>query len=231
MFVPPPNLGIPRACPNHRRVAVSYCKALLYKPFDSELSFDQRRTDVMSLVTCSSALETQLLSLTHARLHRHTGPRHRSAPTAHPPHDLCRTTSPTPRPSTNPQEQSSHSILRRPPPEDNAHVIDVSEHTYGELERFAKYASAAYQVSWSPPAGQYARAIRKLRARLTFVGLFAHYLGMFAVVLQSTMGSCRVPFGGARLLLHIGSVSSLWIWSLVSSVFLFCLLFSVCCTV
>ena len=130
----------------------------------------------MSLVTCSSALETQLLSLTHARLHRHTGPRHRSAPTAHPPHDLCRTTSHTPRPSTNPQEQSSHSILRRPPPEDNAHVIDVSEHTYGELERFAKYASAAYQVSWSPPAGQYARAIRKLRARLTFVGLFAHYL-------------------------------------------------------
>ena len=55
-------------------------------------------------------------------------------------------------------------------------MIDVSEHTYGELERFAKYASAAYQVSWSPPAGQYARAIRKLRARLTFVGLFAHYL-------------------------------------------------------
>ncbi|KAH9991783.1 hypothetical protein BJV77DRAFT_1068090 [Russula vinacea] len=32
----------------------------------------------------------------------------------------------TPRRSTNPQEQSSLSILRRPPPEDNAHVIDVS---------------------------------------------------------------------------------------------------------
>ena len=179
-----------------------------------------------------SALRCNLFSLTHAPLHRHTGPRHCSAPAAHPPHDRCCTTSPTPRPSTNPQEQSSLSILRRPPPEDNAHVIDVSGHTYGELERFARYASAAYQYLGHRQLGNtLMRSLSCARVSRLFVDLLITLLGIFAVVLQSSMGSWRVPFGGARLLLHIGSVPSLWIWSLVSLIFLFCLLSSVCCTV
>jgi len=58
-------------------------------------------------------------------------------------------------PPPNPLEQSPLSMLRRPPPEDsdNAHVRDVSADTYGELERFAKYASAAYQYLCPRPLG------------------------------------------------------------------------------
>ena len=58
-------------------------------------------------------------------------------------------------PSTNPQEQSPLSMLRRPSPEDsdNTYVKDVSAHTYGELELFAKYASAAYQYLCPRPLG------------------------------------------------------------------------------
>ena len=62
---------------------------------------------------------------------------------------------PPPPPSTNPLEQSPLSMLRRPSPEDsdNTYVKDVSAHTYGELELFAKYASAAYQYLCPRPLG------------------------------------------------------------------------------
>ena len=82
-----------------------------------------------------------------------------------------------PLPSTNPLEQSPLSMLRRPSPEDsdNTYVRDVSAHTYGELELFAKYASAAYQYLCPRPLGN--TLVRSVScARLTFVGLFAHYL-------------------------------------------------------
>ena len=55
-------------------------------------------------------------------------------------------------------EQSPLSMLRRPPPEpeqveDDLHDSSVSAHTYDELERFAKYASAVYQFLCLRPLG------------------------------------------------------------------------------
>ena len=92
----------------------------------------------------------------------------------------------------NPLDYSPLPMPRLSPPPDNAHVRDISAHPCGELERFTKYASAAYQsVSLSAPAAEYSCATGKLRARLTFVGLFARSLGrslwMFAVVLRCTV--------------------------------------------
>lgn len=55
-------------------------------------------------------------------------------------------------------EQSPLSIPRHPPPEpeqleDNLHDSSVSVHTYDELVRFAKYASAVYQFLCPRPLG------------------------------------------------------------------------------
>jgi hypothetical protein len=101
-----------------------------------------------------------------------------------------------------------------PPPSSggqlNAHVIDVSGHTYGELERFARYASAAYQYLGHRQLGNtLMRSLSCARVSRLLVCLLITLLGIFAVVLQSIMGSWRVPFGGARLLLHIESVPGL----------------------
>ena len=53
------------------------------------------------------------------------------------------------------QSPQSLPLPRRPPLDDNAPAYgrNVSEHTYGELERFAKYASAAYQYLCPRPLG------------------------------------------------------------------------------
>lgn len=65
-------------------------------------------------------------------------------------------------PPVNPlldSEQSSLSMLRRPPPpepeqlDDDLHESSVSMHTYDELERFAKYSSAVYQFLCPRPLG------------------------------------------------------------------------------
>ena len=86
-------------------------------------------------------------------------------------------------PSTNPlEEQSPLAMLRRPPPEeDNAQERSVSVDTYGELERFAKYASAADQFLCPRPLGN--TLVQSVRcARLTFVCSLAHFV-MVGVVL------------------------------------------------
>jgi hypothetical protein len=68
------------------------------------------------------------------------------------------------------QQQQSHlSLLPRPPLEDNAHEHErrgVSARTYGELERFAKYASAAYQYLCPRPLGNtLVRSVSRARSR------------------------------------------------------------------
>ena len=66
------------------------------------------------------------------------------------------------------QQQQSHlSLLPRPPLEDNAHERrGVSARTYGELERFAKYASAAYQYLCPRPLGNtLVRSVSRARSR------------------------------------------------------------------
>ena len=71
-------------------------------------------------------------------------------------------------------------------------------------------------------AGEYTRAIRKLRARLTFVDLFCSVGRSLGIVgcsslmyLRTRVGSWRAMIGGARLLLRFGGTMSLRIWSLV----------------
>lgn len=68
------------------------------------------------------------------------------------------------------QQQFHLSLLPGPPLEDNAYAHaherrGVSARTYGELERFAKYASAAYQYLCPRPLGNtLVRSVSRARA-------------------------------------------------------------------
>ena len=118
--------GIPRACPNYRRVAASEVRKRLRQHLSCRFALE-----AASVCECRVSVLT-LLSLTHA-------PPHRSAPATDPPRDRRRTT------TVHKPARAVSPVDAPPPGGDNAHVRHVSTHTYGELEQFAKYASAAYQ--------------------------------------------------------------------------------------
>ena len=76
-----------------------------------------------------------------------------------------------------PKPASAVSPVDRPPPQDsdNTHVRDVSAHTCGDFERFAKYASAAYQYLCPYPLGNvFVRSVSRARVSPT---LSVTYLG------------------------------------------------------
>jgi hypothetical protein len=128
--------------------------------------------------------------------------------------------------SSNPLLELSHlsvPVLRRPPEleqlpmEDTVHDSNVSVHTYGELERFAKYASAVYQFLCPRPLGN--TLVQSVSARLICYLFVIFLLFSFAtsslMYLRTRMDSLRVMIGDARLLLRFGGAMSLRIWSLV----------------
>jgi hypothetical protein len=83
-------------------------------------------------------------------------------------------------PDLPPDSGQSHlSTLRHPPPEpehldDSLHDSNVSIHTYDELQWFAKYASAVYQILCPRPLGN--TLVESVSCAFVLNVLLAHFL-------------------------------------------------------